>query len=341
MARRGFSNTASTLILVGAIDGSSTTSTFNVTVAPSGFPTVPFFVVIDPQTASEEVALVTAVTGSSLTATRGGSLPAPYGSVTRAHSAGALIKHVSTAADFDEANAHVNATSGVHGTTGTFADTSSAQTFTNKTMGSGSVFPATVVDTTSAQTLTNKSLSQAQTHGSADTDAATTSLHHTLGTGALQAAAGSHSHSGTGALQSTYVTAYTANSAITIDGVYRDLSTPNTTVAFMFTVPSSGNVLLQMTTSDSALNSGTFGTVGYFGLRLSGADIAVTQGRAFVALGNGGFVPGVLHFWKLTGLTPGANVTYNVSVSLLGITGSTFSNRTSTSLPMLLEAYAA
>lgn len=37
-------------------------------------------------------------------------------------------------------------------------------------------------------------LAQANTHQSADTDSGTTSLHHTLGTGANQAAAGSHTH---------------------------------------------------------------------------------------------------------------------------------------------------
>lgn len=37
-------------------------------------------------------------------------------------------------------------------------------------------------------------LAQANTHESPDTDAATTSLHHTLGTGANQAAAGNHTH---------------------------------------------------------------------------------------------------------------------------------------------------
>lgn len=42
---------------------------------------------------------------------------------------------------------------------------------------------------TSADTLT-----QAATHGSPDTDTATTALHHTLGTGANQAAAGNHTH---------------------------------------------------------------------------------------------------------------------------------------------------
>jgi hypothetical protein len=37
-------------------------------------------------------------------------------------------------------------------------------------------------------------LSQANTHQSADTDSATGAIHHTLGTGATQAAAGNHQH---------------------------------------------------------------------------------------------------------------------------------------------------
>lgn len=41
---------------------------------------------------------------------------------------------------------------------------------------------------------TTKSLPQSSTHDSPDTDSSTTALHHTLGTGANQAAAGNHTH---------------------------------------------------------------------------------------------------------------------------------------------------
>lgn len=41
----------------------------------------------------------------------------------------------------------------------------------------------------------NHTHTQAQSHNSADTDTATTAIHHTLGTGANQAAAGNHTHS--------------------------------------------------------------------------------------------------------------------------------------------------
>lgn len=44
------------------------------------------------------------------------------------------------------------------------------------------------------KSATGHTHTQAQSHGSPDTDVATTSLHHTLGTGANQAAAGNHNH---------------------------------------------------------------------------------------------------------------------------------------------------
>ena len=49
---------------------------------------------------------------------------------------------------------------------------------------------------THAGTTNGPKLAQANTHESPDTDAAPTSLHHTVGTGANQAAAGNHAHSG-------------------------------------------------------------------------------------------------------------------------------------------------
>ena len=133
MARRGYSNVASTLSLVGSLDGVSVTNTVNVSVTPAGWPgSLPYFAVIDPTTASEELVLVTAASGTSLTFTRGASLAVPYGSVTRTHSNGALIKHVASAADYDEANAHLNTGAAVHGLAGSVVGTSDVQTLTNK-----------------------------------------------------------------------------------------------------------------------------------------------------------------------------------------------------------------
>lgn len=111
MARRGFANAANVVALVGTLDGTSSSNTVTVTPAPSGWPAAtPYFAAIDAGTASEEVVLVTNVVGAAVTITRGSSLPTTYGSTTKAHNNAATIKHVATAADFDEANAHVNST---------------------------------------------------------------------------------------------------------------------------------------------------------------------------------------------------------------------------------------
>jgi hypothetical protein len=63
-------------------------------------------------------------------------------------------------------------------------------------------------------------LAQANTHETPDTDSATTSLHHTLGTGANQAAAGTHVHTGVydpagSALATSDIQAFTTPGAIT------------------------------------------------------------------------------------------------------------------------------
>jgi hypothetical protein len=76
-------------------------------------------------------------------------------------------------------------------------------------------------------------LAQANTHESPDTDTGTSSLHHTLGTGANQAAAGNHSHGGGGGgLYSAYVLVKDEKTAGTEGGAFtsgawrtRDLNT--------------------------------------------------------------------------------------------------------------------
>ena len=173
MARRGYSNVASTINLIGTMDNVSVTNTITVAVAPTGWPgTLPYFAVIDPQTASEEVVLVTALAGTSLTVTRGGSIAVPYGALTKTHANGAVLKHVASAADFDEANAHVNAVGAVHGLTGSIVGTSDVQTLTNKTLGAGTVLPANAADLSSVQTLSGKTLAAPVATSVAVTDVA-------------------------------------------------------------------------------------------------------------------------------------------------------------------------
>lgn len=127
MSRRFYANTAVATVTTGAILGTDTTVPVS---SLAGWPALtPYVAVIDPQTATEEVVLVTSVAGSTLTVTRGYD-----GTSAQVHSIGATVEHRAIAKDYDESNQHVNATSGVHGLTGAPVGSTDVQTLTNKTL---------------------------------------------------------------------------------------------------------------------------------------------------------------------------------------------------------------
>jgi hypothetical protein len=124
LAQRNFSNNAVETQLVVPVD--DTAGTFVVS-STTGWPVVPFSILIDPDQPEEESCLVTFISGSTLTVTRGYD-----GTVALPHGSGAAVKHAATAADFREANLHVNAVDAVHGVLGDIVGTSDVQTLTNK-----------------------------------------------------------------------------------------------------------------------------------------------------------------------------------------------------------------
>jgi hypothetical protein len=149
----------------------SATSMAVTTVA--GWPTsFPFTAIIGEDTNKEEIVTVTNVAGTTLTITRGVG-----GTTGQAHDTGETIRHGVYAQDFEDASAHFASTTGVHGITGTIADTSSAQTLTNKTIsGSSNTLSSIpqnaitgltgdIVGTTATQTLTNKTLTSPAING--------------------------------------------------------------------------------------------------------------------------------------------------------------------------------
>lgn len=77
---------------------------------------------------------------------------------------------------------------------GTFVLTSGVQTLANKTLTTPVIASFANAGHNHADAAGGGKLAQANTHESPDTDAGSSSLHHTLGTGANQAAAGNHSH---------------------------------------------------------------------------------------------------------------------------------------------------
>jgi len=112
-----------------------------------------FTVVIDPDTALEEIVDVTAVSTNTLTIVRGVD-----GSTGQAHSAGAVVRHMAIGRDYREANQHIEATANVHGVV-TPVGTTETQVLTNKDLSSSTnTLPTSVVTLTGSQTLTNKTL---------------------------------------------------------------------------------------------------------------------------------------------------------------------------------------
>ena len=110
-----------------------------------------YTVVIDPDTSLEEIVDVTLYSsGNTLTITRGRD-----GSSGVAHSAGAVVRHMVIGRDLQEANDHIEASSAVHGLTGTVVGTTDTQTLSAKTLTTPTVNGATLTGTvTSTATLT-------------------------------------------------------------------------------------------------------------------------------------------------------------------------------------------
>lgn len=113
----------------------------SIQVASSvGFPgTFPFTLSLDYGSANEELVDVTAGGPSIFTVTR-----AVDGTSASSHNAGAVVRHTSSARDFTESRTHEASDTGVHGISGSFVDTVSAQTLANKTLTAPVVNAATL-----------------------------------------------------------------------------------------------------------------------------------------------------------------------------------------------------
>jgi hypothetical protein len=112
-----------------------------------------FTVVIDPDTALEEIVDVTLVNSNTLTITRDID-----GSIKQAHSAGAVVRHMAIGRDYRDANTHANGTLAEHAATTSLE----LKTLISDETGSGSLVFATsptlvtpVLGTPASGTLTN------------------------------------------------------------------------------------------------------------------------------------------------------------------------------------------
>lgn len=124
---RYYSATAQPTILTSAITPSTTNILVQQTV---GFPVnTPYILALDYNNPSEEVVLVTAQTGTSLTVIR-----AYDGTSATSHSAGAAVRHTWSAIDGTDARVHEGNTANVHGVLGNVVGDTDVQTLSNKTL---------------------------------------------------------------------------------------------------------------------------------------------------------------------------------------------------------------
>jgi hypothetical protein len=138
---RGGAARAQLVSVLGNSTANLTISCDDLTNWPTGVSGRPFYVVIDRNTASEEKILCTSRTSNTITVFDDGlsNGRGADGTSITTHAIGAYIEHVFTATDADEANAHVNAASGVHGISGSVVGTTDTQTLTNKTLTSPTI----------------------------------------------------------------------------------------------------------------------------------------------------------------------------------------------------------
>jgi len=138
MTTRNYSSRSQQSTLTSAVTAGATTIVVQSGPALLGGATISggttFTLVIDPDTALEEIVDATAVSTNTFTITR-----AIDGSSAQAHSAGAVTRHMAIGRDYREANVHIESTTGVHGATGAVVGTTDTQTLTNKTLTSPTI----------------------------------------------------------------------------------------------------------------------------------------------------------------------------------------------------------
>jgi len=217
---RYYSSTAAKTTLAASIDAS--TATVSITLAAaSGLPNqYPYTLIIDKDTANEEIVEVSNLIGSTYTVVRGVDGTSP-----KSHSIGATVEHGVSGRDFAESRSHEAATS-AHGVTGDVVGTGGAQTLTGKTlttatlgsdMSAGGFKITNLATPTSSSDAVRKDFADAQVTAAASSAAAAAASATAAATSASSAStsASSASASATAAATSASSAATSATAAAT------------------------------------------------------------------------------------------------------------------------------
>ena len=146
MPTRKYSSRSQQTTLTAGINSSVTSATVVSGSALLGGITISageiFTVVIDPDTALEEIVDITAVSTNTLTMVR-----AIDGSTGQAHSAGAVVRHMAIGRDYREANSHIENTTTAHGLTiANVLETTDTNMITTAMLQSNAVTTAKITD---------------------------------------------------------------------------------------------------------------------------------------------------------------------------------------------------
>jgi hypothetical protein len=158
--KRNFSATAIETTLVNSISSAATndTTTSVSVVSVSGFPTVPYTLILGPDTNKEEVVTVTAASSTTLTITRGQD-----NTQAQAHAAGTSVRHGVSGRDFKEEQTHI-AARGYDADSGILSN--AGQTHVHGLVtGDGSVVGADQLVTLTRKTLTTPTINGATLTG--------------------------------------------------------------------------------------------------------------------------------------------------------------------------------
>ena len=151
MTTRKYSSRSQQTTLSAALTATATTATVGSGATLLGGATISagekFTVVIDPDTALEEIVDVTAVSTNTLTIVRGVDGSGTEGVTGVAHSAGAVVKHMAIARDYREANAHIENETTAHGLTiANVLETTDTNMITTAMLQSNAVTTAKITD---------------------------------------------------------------------------------------------------------------------------------------------------------------------------------------------------